>query len=87
MVGILGNILPNPDEMAPLRKKLLFTIWVLSKQESFLATGDRFNLAASTGHNIFRQIITAITSLLPQFVVWPNANTYGETSVVSIPTR
>ncbi|KAI4454265.1 hypothetical protein MML48_10g00001245 [Holotrichia oblita] len=33
-----------------LEKKLLFTIWILSKPESFLAASDRFVLAKSSGH-------------------------------------
>ncbi|KAJ8915397.1 hypothetical protein NQ315_008285 [Exocentrus adspersus] len=44
LIQILGNAVLNPDNMRPLRKKLLFSIWVLSKQESFLATSDRFCL-------------------------------------------
>lgn len=74
--------MPNPDQMAPLRKKLLFSIWLLSKQESFLSASDRFDLAASTGHAIFTEIIMLVASLLPQFITWPDANTYEATAGV-----
>lgn len=30
-------------------KKLMFTIWILAKLESFLAAGDRFGLGKSSG--------------------------------------
>jgi len=50
----------NPEEYVDVitPKKLLFTTWVLAKQESFLATGDRFGLAKSNGHYIFKSVIT-----------------------------
>ncbi|XP_018571872.1 putative nuclease HARBI1 isoform X1 [Anoplophora glabripennis] len=82
LVHIVGNLFDNPNEMAPLRKKLLYTIWVLSKQESFLATGDRFNLAVSTGQAIFKQIIMALASLMPQLVIWPEENSYEALSAI-----
>lgn len=34
----------------PFETKLLFTIWMVSKQESFNSVGDRFNFAPSTAH-------------------------------------
>ncbi|XP_067211740.1 putative nuclease HARBI1 isoform X2 [Linepithema humile] len=37
-------------------KKLLFTLWILAKQESFLATSDRFGLPKSSGYQIFKSI-------------------------------
>lgn len=54
-------------------KKLMFAIWVLAKSESFLAVGDRFNLAKSTGHEIFKSAISAWAQLMFQYVQWPNA--------------
>lgn len=53
-------------------KKLLFTVRVLAKQESFLATSDRFNLAKSSGYNIFKIVINVLSNLMPQYVKWPN---------------
>lgn len=55
-------------------KKLLYTLWILAKQESFLATSDRFNLAKSSGHNIFKIVINVLSNLMPRYVKWPNAN-------------
>lgn len=55
-----------------LKKKLLFTIWMLSKQESFLAAGDRFNLAKSTSHQIFFTVVNLIANLTNEFIIWPD---------------
>lgn len=55
----------------PLQKKILFTIWVLAKPESFLACGDRFNFAKSTAHNIFKEIVSAIRLLMARYITWP----------------
>lgn len=68
----------------PLNKKLLFTIWLLSKPESFLAVGDRFNIPTSTGHGIFKSIISALAELMPQYVQWPNAAQQAISSQVRI---
>ncbi|XP_066581906.1 putative nuclease HARBI1 [Prorops nasuta] len=57
-----------------IKKKLLFTIWLISKQESFLAVGDRFNIAPSSGHNIFKEIVAVLVDLMPQFIKWPDSN-------------
>lgn len=62
----------QPHANIPLDKKLLFTIWLLSKQESFLAVGDRFNIPISSGHGIFKFIIGKIAKLLPQYIQWPS---------------
>ncbi|KAK4872953.1 hypothetical protein RN001_014982 [Aquatica leii] len=53
-------------------KKVLFTIWIISKQESFLACGDRFGIARSTAYYVFKQIIGILVEMLPQHIVWPN---------------
>ncbi|XP_011164982.1 putative nuclease HARBI1 [Solenopsis invicta] len=77
LLNIVAPLL-NPDEYVNVNasKKLLFTIWVLAKQESFLATGDRFGLPKSTGHNIFRSIITILSNIMPLYVKWLDANEY-----------
>ncbi|KAJ8969118.1 hypothetical protein NQ317_003996 [Molorchus minor] len=57
----------NNNTTVSFEKKLLFTIWVLSKPESFLSAGDRFNIAKSTAHQIFFNTIVNskfITKLL-----------------------
>ncbi|XP_018400724.1 PREDICTED: uncharacterized protein LOC108778122 [Cyphomyrmex costatus] len=76
--ALLNIVIPllNPEEYVDVSpsKKLLFTIWVLAKQESFLATGDRFGLAKSSGHNIFKSVITILSDLIPLYVKWPDAN-------------
>lgn len=76
MILLIGYIL---GISAYCRKFIL-----LSKQESFLATGDRFNLAVSTGHAIFKQIIMVLVSLIPQFVIWPEEDSYETLSTVSL---
>lgn len=55
----------------PFEKKVLFTIWVLAKPESFLAAGDRFGLARSTAHMIFKEIVDIIRQMMPQLIYWP----------------
>lgn len=54
-----------------LEKKVLFSLWVLAKQESFLATNDRFGFAKGTGHYIFIKIVSAIAQL-KHYIRWPN---------------
>ncbi|XP_015604644.2 uncharacterized protein LOC107272225 [Cephus cinctus] len=55
-----------------IEKKMMFTIWTLAKPGSFLAVGDRFGLSKSTGHQIFKNMITILANLLPKYVKWPN---------------
>ncbi|KAF2894582.1 hypothetical protein ILUMI_11592 [Ignelater luminosus] len=45
------------ETIIPLEKKVMFAVWILAKPESFLAAGDRFGLARSTAHVIFREIV------------------------------
>ncbi|KAK4886991.1 hypothetical protein RN001_003262 [Aquatica leii] len=54
-----------------LQKKVLFTIWVKSKQESFLATGDLFHLSKGNAHYIFKEIINILVRLAPTYIQWP----------------
>lgn len=56
-----------------IEKKLMFTLWMLAKPESFLAISDRFDLPKSTSHDIFKDIIEILAQLIPQYVKWPNA--------------
>ncbi|XP_024874056.1 protein ANTAGONIST OF LIKE HETEROCHROMATIN PROTEIN 1-like [Temnothorax curvispinosus] len=75
LLNVVGNHIQN-DQLninIPLNKKLLFTIWLLSKPESFLAVGDRFDIPTSTGYGIFKSIISTLAELMPQYVQWPNA--------------
>ncbi|CAL1689766.1 unnamed protein product [Lasius platythorax] len=75
LLNVVGNHMQGnqPNANIPLNKKILFTIWLLSKPESFLAVGDRFDIPTSTGHDIFKSIICALAELMPQYVRWPNA--------------
>ncbi|KAB0805296.1 hypothetical protein PPYR_02266 [Photinus pyralis] len=43
LIGLVSNHLPDKHSV-PIEKQVLFSIWLLAKQESFLAVGDRFNL-------------------------------------------
>jgi len=51
-----------------ISKKLMFTISILAKSESFLAAGDRFCLAKSTGHQVFKNMTNILTQLMPQYI-------------------
>ncbi|KAK9688473.1 DDE superfamily endonuclease [Popillia japonica] len=72
----LTNVIQNTGLLAasfiPLEKKILFSLWVLAKPESFLAAGDRFGLAKSTAHVVFKEIIGVLVALIPHYIVWPN---------------
>lgn len=88
LLNVVGNHLngagragqPNID--IPLPKKLLFTIWLLSKPESFLAVGDRFDIPTSSGHGIFKSTVFTLVELMPQYIKWPNAAQQAESSRV-----
>lgn len=54
-------------------KKLMFTIWVLAKPESFLSVSDRFGLPKSSAYLIFKDVVHALTLLMPLYIRWPNA--------------
>jgi len=43
----------NENDLVLLHKTILFSIWLLAKQESFLLAGDRFDFSKSTEHGIF----------------------------------
>lgn len=70
------NHIPRGQERQyiPFEKKLLFSIWILTKPESFVAAGDRFDLAAGTGHTIFFEIIDLICQMRHGSIFWPNQN-------------
>lgn len=59
LLNRIGQLNPGPMTIR-LEKKLLFTIWMLSKPESFLAASDRFGLSKSTGHFVFYEMIELI---------------------------
>ncbi|XP_072760759.1 uncharacterized protein [Anoplolepis gracilipes] len=75
LLNVVGNHMQGDKSNANISmdKKILFTIWLLSKPESFLAVGDRFDIPTSTGHGIFKSIICALAELMPQYVQWPDA--------------
>jgi len=65
----------NPEKYVDVNapKKLLFTIWVVAKQESLVATGNRFGLIKSSSHYIFKSVII-LSNLMPLYVKWSDAN-------------
>lgn len=69
----------NQNYLAPLKKKVMFSIWILAKPESFLAAGDRFGLAKSTAYYIFSEIVEILAGLLPDYVSWPDRRSCQET--------
>lgn len=73
----------NHDNPVELRKKVMFTIWILAKPESYLAAGDRFNLAKSTAHGIVKEITNVLVSILPNYIRWPDARMCEIASTVS----
>lgn len=72
LLNIVAPLVNNVKNVnVDISKKLMFTIWMLAKPENFLAAGDRFNLAKSTGHQIFKNITSVLAQLMPQYVKWP----------------
>lgn len=71
VVAPLINVEQNVN--VDISKKLMFTIWLLAKQESFLAVGDRFGIPTSTGYLIFKEVVGVLAQLMPQYIRWPNA--------------
>ena len=57
---------------------------MLAKLESFLSVGDRFGIVKRTEHGIFCEITAAIVKLMPEYVKWPNPETYDTTSRVCL---
>lgn len=83
MVNVIGRAIPgNPNYLAELRKKVMFSVWILAKPESFLAAGDRFELPKSTDHYIFKEIITIVAGLLPNYITWPNRRRCHEEEII-----
>ncbi|KAL7725264.1 hypothetical protein ACLKA6_007768 [Drosophila palustris] len=63
--------LSEPIANIPMDKKMLFTIWLLAKQESFLSVGDRFDIAKSSGHRIFQFVVHILAGLASTYIKWP----------------
>ncbi|XP_025161762.1 protein ALP1-like [Harpegnathos saltator] len=78
--NVIGQHLARyANEYAPLQKKVLLTIWLLSRPVTFLAAGDRFNILISSAHHIFKEIVDVLVDLMPVYIQWPNhiyKNTY-----------
>lgn len=56
-INEIGNtMISGQNNPVDLNKKVMFTIWMLAKPESFLSVGDRFGIAKSTGHGTFSEI-------------------------------
>ncbi|XP_012270290.1 protein ANTAGONIST OF LIKE HETEROCHROMATIN PROTEIN 1 [Orussus abietinus] len=73
LVHIIGNEMgERQNDAIPLDKKVLFTLWMISKPESFLAAGDRFNVPPSSAHYIFKEIIMVLSTLRYKHIKWPN---------------
>ncbi|XP_030749427.1 putative nuclease HARBI1 [Sitophilus oryzae] len=82
LVNVLGRIINHENDKIDFHKKVLFSIWTISKPESFLAIGDRFNFGKSTAHGVFKQIICALASLIREYVRFPQPDEYYASTVV-----
>ncbi|KYN43249.1 hypothetical protein ALC56_02312, partial [Trachymyrmex septentrionalis] len=68
-IYIIGHAMhSNHNNPVDLRKKVMFTIWILAKQESYLSARDRFNLTKSTAHSIAKEITNILIDFLPNYV-------------------
>lgn len=68
----MGNNIAHNRDYINFEKKVLFTVWTLAKLESFLAVEDRFGIARSIAHGIFKHTVSAMVNLLPPYVRFPN---------------
>ncbi|XP_076669886.1 uncharacterized protein LOC143369612 [Andrena cerasifolii] len=83
LINEIGNVMiGGQNNPVDLITKIMFTIWMLAKPESFLSVGDRFGIAKSSGHGIFCEITAAIVKLRPKYVKCPNPETYDSISHV-----
>lgn len=73
LCNLVAPYLIQQNVVLSLETKVLFFLWMLAKQESFLATSDRFGFSKGTGHYIFYKILDAIIQLKQQLIIWPNA--------------
>lgn len=87
MLNHIGRIHENINDTILLDKKLLATIWMLSKPESFLACGDRFGLSKSTLHKIFIEIVNILCEMAHEFITWPNQERLQQSAAVSSNTH
>ncbi|VEN39818.1 unnamed protein product, partial [Callosobruchus maculatus] len=72
LINEIGSRLqPSRELLVNVQKKVLFVIWMLAKPKTFLACSDRFGLAPSTGHYIYREIISVICGMVDDSIVWP----------------
>ncbi|XP_066590573.1 putative nuclease HARBI1 [Prorops nasuta] len=76
LINYIGNNMENPNYLMELPKKVMFTVWMLAKPESFLSVGDRFGIAKSSVHSIFKEITQILTNLLPENIKWPFSAEY-----------
>nr|CAI5822542.1 unnamed protein product [Callosobruchus analis] len=83
LINEIGSRLqPSRELLVNVQKKVLFVIWMLAKPETFLACTDRFGLAPSTGHYIYREIINIICGIVDDFIVWPTSRQCDENAEV-----
>ncbi|XP_011149399.1 putative nuclease HARBI1 [Harpegnathos saltator] len=68
--------LPKLDELQVQQ------LWILAKPKSFLAAGDRFGLAKSTGHYVFKEIVTILDGLLPNYIIWPDRRKCNDEAII-----
>lgn len=66
-------------------KKVLLTIYIMSKPVSFLEAGDKFGMSGGTAHYIFKETIHLLAGLVNEYIVWPhqlnsNDHTFRERS-------
>lgn len=71
-MNVLGHAGLRAGATIPLEKKILFSLWMLAKPESFLAGGDRFGLARSVAHNTFKEVVGTLKNLKDEYIIWPN---------------
>lgn len=62
----------SPKTTIPVEKKVLLAIWILTHQDTFLVAGDRFGVAHSTAHDVFKETISIFKNEMFKIVSFPS---------------
>lgn len=62
----------NVKSIISTEKKILFTVWMMAKPESYLACCDRFGISKGTGHLIFYEVCGKLNEMIPEEFQWPS---------------
>lgn len=82
---LLLRIAPHYPKSARIvpEKRLMLTLWMFCHPDTFKAVGDRFGLADSSAHFVFKETIIILKNEMFNEVRWPNRTEQGIIAEVS----